>query len=53
MADVIKNSNEPAADGEQQYSDLVRVRREKLKELVSKGKDPFEEVKFERKYERI
>ncbi|MBR2743362.1 MAG: lysine--tRNA ligase [Clostridia bacterium] len=48
MADARQNANEPAADGEQQYSDLVRVRREKLKELVSKGKDPFEEVKFER-----
>ncbi len=48
MADERRNANEPAAEGEQQLGDLVRVRREKLKELVSRGKDPFEEVKFDR-----
>ena len=35
-------------DDEQNYNDLLRIRREKLKELQDAGRDPFEIVKFER-----
>ena len=38
----------PQITEELDYNDLVRVRREKLKELVTSGQDPFLQVKFER-----
>ena len=32
---------------ETEYNDLVRVRREKLANLVAEGKDPFEITKYD------
>lgn len=46
MSDERQNVN--AQEGEVQYGDLVKVRREKLRDLVSDGHDPFLEVKFDR-----
>jgi lysyl-tRNA synthetase class 2 len=45
MSQDIQNS--PITE-ELDYNDLVRVRREKLKDLVSNGQDPFLQVKFDR-----
>ena len=33
---------------EENYNEIVKVRREKLKNLVDAGKNPFEKVRFER-----
>ena len=39
----VKNTQAP----EQDYNELVRIRREKLQDLKSNGKDPFEITKFD------
>ncbi len=39
----VKNAQAP----EQDYNELVRIRREKLQDLKSNGKDPFEITKFD------
>ena len=33
---------------EENYNEIVKVRRDKLKNLVETGKNPFEKVRFER-----
>ena len=37
---------EPAQEQEQDLSQILKVRREKLKTLQDAGKDPFEQTKF-------
>ena len=36
------------AEGEQELSEILRIRREKLKKLQDEGRDPFQITKFER-----
>ena len=44
MAEVIQN---PAETTEQDLNEILRVRREKLRELQENGNDPFEIVRFD------
>ena len=44
MAEV-KNRT-PLAEGEQDMSELLRVRREKLRELQESGNDPYQITKY-------
>lgn len=43
-----KINNTPAAESEQELSEILQIRRDKLKALQSEGRDPFEVTKFER-----
>lgn len=42
------NNNNMQELTEQDINEIIRVRREKLKELVESGKNPFEIVRFEK-----
>jgi len=38
----------PSPDGQQELSEILRIRRDKLKNLQDEGRDPFKITKFER-----
>ena len=41
-----KTTQGPAAEQEQNYSELLQIRRDKLKALQQEGKDPFRQTKY-------
>jgi len=43
----VSEQNENATSGEQELSELLKVRHEKLEDLQGKGKDPYQIVKYE------
>ena len=46
MPEEIKNRNE--AVSEQELSEILQIRRDKLKSLQDEGRDPFQVTKYER-----
>ncbi len=45
MADI--NNVTLPENGEEDYNEVVRIRRQKLKDLVDAGQDPFQKVRFD------
>lgn len=43
-----KNDASPVAPTLEDYNELVKIRREKLKNLCDKGQNPYEQVRFDR-----
>ena len=46
MADNTKDMNNEGQISQEELSELLKVRREKLEKLQSEGKDPFQKVKY-------
>ena len=44
---VENKANRPQAEGEQDLREILRIRRDKLKELQESGSDPFQITKYE------
>jgi Lysyl-tRNA synthetase (class II) len=45
MADVNQTQNDAS---ELDLNEVIKIRRDKLQELISNGKNPFEEVRFDK-----